>query len=249
MRDNMWILKKSVPNHQLHHHCLFCARHLILQDLYYHTIPSQILPRTLCPISLCIALNMTTCHYRARRPGSRAMYSSIWTHLIHHLDEFGRKFLNNITNIDDEDIYQFHNIGLSDLALQRNYLNSGVNRMIENYFHTFNRMFFFGAFNQELYTLRFVHEGDIEWQTNRERTIPSAGHTQRRKSWALYRETIKCTITIYDKTWDAEYCLKSYIGTLLHEMVHAFIMTFTCSCESCNERFAREYGVRGHGET
>lgn len=53
----------------------------------------------------------------------------------------------------------------------------------------------------------------------------------------------------YEETWDAESCLKSYLATLLHEMIHAFTMTFTCGCNSCEEIFARDYGAKGHGAT
>ncbi|CAG8980840.1 hypothetical protein HYALB_00003769 [Hymenoscyphus albidus] len=45
--------------------------------------------------------------------------------------------------------------------------------------------------------------------------------------------------------------LASYIETLLHEMLHAFFMIYSCPCTSCNvtNKSAQGLGLAGHGES
>ncbi|KUJ08870.1 uncharacterized protein LY89DRAFT_764330 [Mollisia scopiformis] len=195
---------------------------------------------------------MSTCYYRAHRILTRSS-TTTWKPFAHHLGEVERKFLDNITDIDEDQINQFRNSGLSNLTTQCNSMDPESYQVFHRYFNVFNRMFFFHSFNRRNCTIRMIHrDGDdsMEWEANKDSLEEVYGHTLREPYGRPHREIVHCPITIFQRPWDTpESRLKSYIETLLHEMVDAFIVTYTCGCEICQELFAQEYGQRGHGET
>lgn len=66
---------------------------------------------------------------------------------------------------------------------------------------------------------------------------------------ACIREEIKTTIEIWRRPdiTIREDRLRSYLETLLHEMIHAFLNIYTCLCSKCSYDIPRTIGHTGHG--
>jgi hypothetical protein len=43
--------------------------------------------------------------------------------------------------------------------------------------------------------------------------------------------------------------MENYIESLLHEMIHAIIQIYTCSCDDCGSKYESDEGKTGHGRT
>ncbi|KAE8451387.1 hypothetical protein EG329_004016 [Mollisiaceae sp. DMI_Dod_QoI] len=114
-------------------------------------------------------------------------------------------------------------------------------------------MFFFNALSPSRCNLQIItrNGNEEEWEDN-QRSIPQLdGHTSDSRPRKTTRQNARSLISIFEQTSPGirEYHLESYVGTLLHEMIHAFLCIYTCYCGSCQERFEWYEGVRGHGET
>ncbi|KAF8848567.1 hypothetical protein BDZ45DRAFT_753689 [Acephala macrosclerotiorum] len=173
---------------------------------------------------------------------SRNRSASAWTRFAHDHDEVETRFLDNFHEIDDDNIQQFHDAGLSDLDAKTDDYSPEDNDLLQDYFNSFNDMFFFSALSGDRCGLRMVCKydenghRDSEWLDNR-RSEGLDGSASDRRPNKLGRPC-KCRVSA-----------PKLRRNLLHEMVHAFIHVYTCYCNRCKRSFETEDGQYGHGST
>ncbi|CZR55048.1 uncharacterized protein PAC_04934 [Phialocephala subalpina] len=181
--------------------------------------------------------------------------ANTWVRFAHDHDEVETKFLDNFHYIDEYDIEQFHEAGLSDLDSKTDDFSPEDEGLLQEYFNNFNDMFFFNTLTEDRCSLRMVSRydeygnRDPEWLENQQSDGPE-GKTSECRPNKRERSDAFAAITIYqpDFLGDPEHRLRSYIETLLHEMVHAFIIIHTCYCNRYERDFEAE-GQHGHGIT
>ncbi|ESZ95116.1 hypothetical protein SBOR_4483 [Sclerotinia borealis F-4128] len=66
---------------------------------------------------------------------------------------------------------------------------------------------------------------------------------------ACMRDEIKAVIEIWRRPdiTNRQERLRSYLETLLHEMIHAFLNIYTCLCSKCSHDIPKTVGHTGHG--
>lgn len=172
---------------------------------------------------------------------------------MHYLEEVKERFIKNAATLSESAIDRFHSKALSDLSMQSSLTNPENQKLPNLYFNTFNQMFFFDALHQNLCTFRMVLKNgpnSTEWQANYTAQDRLAGYTQSIHTGFYNSEKRQAKITLFEKLCaDTTYRLEHYLETMLHEMVPAFIMIYTCCCPSCTDIFALQYGQKGHGRT
>jgi hypothetical protein len=118
---------------------------------------------------------------------------------------------------------------IADLQLNGGYTSD--KSVLDTYFKVFNHAFFFGSLSNVGVTL----------------------HSSRREEGGLYG---RCKSVGVESTHIEIYKLKSncvrqgkllsYLGTLLHEMVHAVFAIYACDADDCRDRSENE-GAKRHG--
>lgn len=176
----------------------------------------------------------------------------------HHLSEIEQRFATNINNLANNlaisGVEKFRNWILTQTLIRFHYPTNTSYTLEEltGYFNIFDKDFFFGALSNGVCCLKVIEAGSDEWNTNINDPRRLDGYARRTYSSLPELEKPYCTITIYERPADeadGESRLRHCVGTLLHEMVHCFIMVYTCPCPSCAETFKAQYGQKHHGET
>jgi hypothetical protein len=122
---------------------------------------------------------------------------------------------------------------------------------VHKYFELFNKIFFFGALTKDFCELKFVEEVGVsreEWHRNSTHD-DAEGYTTDPRRRLFYQGRTK--ISIFEQKDDVSKAtlLRRYLGTLLHEMIHAFIHIYICLPPSCEAQTAQLEGSSGHGIT
>ncbi|APA09387.1 hypothetical protein sscle_05g041570 [Sclerotinia sclerotiorum 1980 UF-70] len=144
--------------------------------------------------------------------------------------------------------------GLSDLKniIKSPWLKGKTEQdLLDLYFSYFNVMIFGGALN----TLRCTMK--LEEPNPEQRAQFVLGTTvDKRTEKDTTRHNIRCHISVFVRypapknEAESVTLLKNYLGTLLHEMVHAFFSIYVCKCNAfCRGKALdlEESGVTGHG--
>lgn len=119
-----------------------------------------------------------------------------------------------------------------DLQLDEGYASD--KSVLDTYFKVFNHAFFFGSLSNVGFTL----------------------YSSRREEGGLYGrcrsvgvdsvESAHIEIYKLKSNFDREKKLLSYLGTLLHEMIHALFAIYACDADDCRDRSENE-GAKRHG--
>jgi hypothetical protein len=120
------------------------------------------------------------------------------------------------------------------------------NVIIRTYFQIFDRIFFFGAL-KGLVRVAFAPPEEMGFSLGR-------CATRYLNSRALIPVNFAASIEIIDFSQYEEVNLRNtkrdfYLGVLLHEMLHAYIAIYLCTCnEGCNALYGAAMGRSGHGD-
>jgi hypothetical protein len=173
-----------------------------------------------------------------------------WIHLAHTHEEVQQRLLKNESKQRQYAVDYFWNKNLENLNIfpTRHALDSWN---VQKYFELFNKIFFFGALTEDFCELKFVEEVGVsreEWHRNSTHD-DAEGYTTDPRRRLRYRGRTK--ISIFEQKDDVSKAtlLRRYLGTLLHEMIHAFIHIYICLSPSCEAQTAQLEGSGGHGIT
>lgn len=123
--------------------------------------------------------------------------------------------------------------------------------LLDIYFDYFNNMIFGGGLNALRCTMK-LEEPNAEQKARS--VLGTTVDTRTDKDTT--RHNVRCHVSIFvrhpaPKTEaDSLVLLKNYLGTMLHEMVHAFFSIYVCKCNTVCRRKALEFeesGATGHG--
>lgn len=129
-------------------------------------------------------------------------------------------------------------------------------QLLEMYYDYFNELLFSGTLPGQLCPIELVLATENKWQERKRSVRASTIDHQKafRKSLIAVQptpETIKAPIIMYeileDQMRDPVARLRSYLGSLLHEMIHAAQIVLPCKCASCFDAEFNRDGVTGHG--
>ncbi|KAH8793282.1 hypothetical protein BGZ57DRAFT_456523 [Hyaloscypha finlandica] len=167
-----------------------------------------------------------------------------WIHLAHTHEEVQHRLLKNESKQRQYAVDYFWIKNLENLNIfpTRHALDSWN---VQKYFELFNKIFFFGALTDDFCELKFVEEVGVsreEWHRNRTHD-DAEGYTTDPRRRLRYRGRTK--ISIFEQKDDVSKAtlLRRYLGTLLHEMIHAFIHIYICLSPSCEAQTAQLEGT------
>ncbi|KAM0128037.1 hypothetical protein ACHAP3_008477 [Botrytis cinerea] len=143
---------------------------------------------------------------------------------------------------------------LSDLAatIKTPWLKGKKEQDLLNlYFSYFNAMIFGGALNTMRCTMKLE-------EPNEEQKVKNVLGTtvDKRGEKTTTRHNVRCYISVFVRSpppkneQESKVLLENYLGTMLHEMVHAFFSIYVCKCNfSCKRKVLEfeESGMTGHG--
>ncbi|CAD6442256.1 1ecf7537-e412-45ee-ba16-503bac678daa [Sclerotinia trifoliorum] len=144
--------------------------------------------------------------------------------------------------------------GLSDLKniIKSPWLKGKTEQdLLDLYFSYFNIMIFGGALNTLRCTMK-LEEPNAEQKAR----FVLGTTVDKRTEKDTTRHNIRCHISVFVRhpapknEAESVTLLKNYLGTLLHEMIHAFFSIYVCKCNAACRRKAldlEESGVTGHG--
>ena len=174
-----------------------------------------------------------------------------WIPLSHTHEEVQQRLLENESKQRQFAVDYFWNKNLENLNIfpTRHALDSWN---VQKYFELFNKIFFFGALTKDFCELKFVEEVGVsreEWHRNSTHEDVEGHTTDPRRHRLCYQGCTK--ISIFEQKDDVSKAtlLRRYLGTLLHEMIHAFIHIYICLSPSCEAQTAQLEGSGGHGIT
>jgi hypothetical protein len=170
--------------------------------------------------------------------------------MAHFHSELVEGVLHNIRNSDPSIVSAFRTRGLHNLSQQTEDPSFQDAKLLRNYWECFNEIFFSKALQYKRSGFDMINRSELEWQKN---SGEISGYTKEHRREVPYRYQIHAPIYILEilkseSVGDAQR-MRNYIGTLLHEMIHAFIQTYTCLCDGCEERNKIHEGRKGHGRT
>ncbi|KAF7943699.1 uncharacterized protein EAE97_005769 [Botrytis byssoidea] len=123
--------------------------------------------------------------------------------------------------------------------------------LLDLYFSYFNAMIFGGALN----TMRCVMK--LEEPNAEQKARNVLGTTvDKRGEKTTTRHNVRCYISVFvrspppENEEESKILLENYLGTMLHEMVHAFFSIYVCKCNTSCRRKVLEFeesGMTGHG--
>ncbi|KAF5871907.1 uncharacterized protein Bfra_008933 [Botrytis fragariae] len=123
--------------------------------------------------------------------------------------------------------------------------------LLDLYFSYFNAMIFGGALNTMRCTM-MLEEPNAEQKA---RNV--LGTTvDKRSEKTTTRHNVRCYISVFVRSpppkneEESKILLENYLGTMLHEMVHAFFSIYVCKCNTSCRRKVLEFeesGMTGHG--
>jgi hypothetical protein len=135
---------------------------------------------------------------------------------------------------------------LNNFEFQVKYHSPESSACLRPYFDLFNRMFFDESLAKSVCTFEMVHRGDRRWMLN-----SCARHFYGSAKQLIMPESpvhAKVKILLFENPKRSKSTrLQSYVGALLHEMIHAYFQLYTCSCRKCVDEERPLRGVTGHG--
>ncbi|TEY47579.1 hypothetical protein BOTCAL_0304g00140 [Botryotinia calthae] len=143
---------------------------------------------------------------------------------------------------------------LSDLAatIKTPWLKGKKEQDLLNlYFSYFNAMIFGGALNTMRCTMKLEEPNEEQKAKNVLGTT-----VDKRGEKTTTRHNVRCYISVFVRSpppkneQESKILLENYLGTMLHEMVHAFFSIYVCKCNfRCKGKVLEfeESGMTGHG--
>jgi hypothetical protein len=170
-------------------------------------------------------------------------------HFHSELVEFVRE---GIRNCEPTAKLSIRMMGLQTLSQQTEERLSQDEIILEEYYEVFNEIFFSTALQHNRSTFNMIRAGTDEWKARKNEL---RAYTTYKRPSVSSREEAQASIHIFEIVESGNETraqgMQSYIGTLLHEMIHAFIQVYTCRCAHCVKKhteYERE-GQTGHGRT
>ncbi|RDL40276.1 uncharacterized protein BP5553_00255 [Venustampulla echinocandica] len=186
-----------------------------------------------------------------RHFGSHSLFTQN-RHNVIHLAELVILFSNlrgeDVTSKQALSIFQYQNEPRFDLS--KDMRDVPDEEVIVLYFHLFDDMYFFGSLAprcdiilapEEAKDLGYngKHESYKMWNIKRNNFICIRPYRRKRSEITLYRRETETPFR-----WQR---LHMYLGTLLHEMTHAFFMLWACKHKDCGAGTWEKMGLYGHG--
>jgi hypothetical protein len=117
--------------------------------------------------------------------------------------------------------------------------------LLEEYYEVFNEIFFSTALQHNRFTFNMITAGSDEWKARKDEL---RAYTTYKRPFVSSREEAQASIHIFELVESGKEIraqrMQSYIETLLHEMIHAFIQVYTCRCAHCVKKHT-EYEREG----
>ncbi|KAF7960701.1 hypothetical protein EAE96_000375 [Botrytis aclada] len=123
--------------------------------------------------------------------------------------------------------------------------------LLDLYFSYFNAMIFGGALNAMRCIMKLEEPNEDQKAKNVLGTT-----VDKRGEKTTTRHNVRCYISVFVRSpppqneKDSKKLLENYLGTMLHEMVHAFFSIYVCKCNTSCRRKVLEFeqsGMTGHG--
>jgi hypothetical protein len=94
-----------------------------------------------------------------------------------------------------------------------------------------------------------IKAGTAEWKKRKSEFL--LAYTMGNCPNVLSRHEVQALIHILERVESEPHAqrMKCYIECLLHEMIHAIIRIYTCSCADCGNNYKPDVGETGHGRT
>jgi hypothetical protein len=120
--------------------------------------------------------------------------------------------------------------------------------LLEEYYDVFNEIFFFTALQHNRSRFKMIKAGTDEWKKQEKSKL---AYTICNGRYVLSRHKVQAHIYILERVESEPHAqrMKKYVESLLHEMVHALIDIYTCSCADCGNNYKSDEGETGHGRT
>ena len=120
--------------------------------------------------------------------------------------------------------------------------------LLEEYYDVFNEIFFSTALRHNRSRFKMIKAGTDEWKKQKSSKL---AYTTCNRSNVLSRHKVQAYIYILERVENEPQAqrMEKYIESLLHEMIHAFIGIYTCSCADCSNNYKPDVGKTGHGRT
>lgn len=170
--------------------------------------------------------------------------------MAHSHSELVEGVLDNIINCDPALASSFRARGLHNLHRQTEELSLPETLILAQYWDFFNEIFFSNALHHERSGFDIIPPWYEEWKDNIGETH---GYTDDNRRVVFRRDEVRSHISILEilesEIEEQTQRMRSYIGTMLHEMVHAFVINYACLCDECQERNKIHEGQEGHGRT
>ncbi len=120
--------------------------------------------------------------------------------------------------------------------------------VLEEYYDTFDEIFFSTALRHNCFKLEMIGAGTDEWK---KMSKSEFAYTTVNSSIVLSRNKVQALIHVLERVENETHPqrMKNYIESLLHEMTHAIILVYTYSCADCSNKYKPDVGGTGHGRT
>jgi hypothetical protein len=119
--------------------------------------------------------------------------------------------------------------------------------LLEEYYDAFNEIFFFTALRHNCSGFEMVRAGTDEWKEQKSKT--KLAYTIGNWPYVSSRHKVQASIHILEIVESETHTqrMKNYIESLLHEMIDAIILIYTCPCADCGNKYKFDLRETGHG--
>lgn len=197
---------------------------------YVRTIKQHTLPTNVISNELGIFLEPKT------EPAFRP-----WQHSTHDLVGTIGQYSNAMINSDVEETRARYQLALTSFQKWDGPVDVMKSKtQLQSYFRTIDNLLF--AASLQPYT-KVQFSTPLKYSRSSGKTFLSHKYTAKDPEVHIH-------ITELDPLYEAapDYQGKALLGTLLHEMVHAFLLLFHCHCPCCLDDHITTIGITGHGE-
>lgn len=154
------------------------------------------------------------------------------SHLADLLIHFSKRRNEQLTTLQKLSLHLFHSERAYDL---RDAAEAPDGKVLAAYFELFDRLFFFGSLNglcAITRSPRISSKNDFDG-----RTFYKENMGENNTPGAVFRGDLICDIIISTQDLPSRYeRLRRYIGSLLHQMLHAFFQLWTCPRPHCFDK-------------